>query len=76
MTEPAFAVPRSVMAALRATLRECAEDLQEEIDARCPKPEDGRGAAAQRRYERDSAVVARALDLADHLDRAFGGFPE
>ena len=49
-------------AALRSALRECADDLAGEIEARCP-PELRRGPDAARKYERDMAPVLRARAL-------------
>ena len=57
---------RTENAALRECLRECADDLEAELDARY-RPHDNIHPAMERRYDRDMEPVLRARALLGEL---------
>ena len=67
MSEPVtIAIERDQLAAFVRAARECAEDLQADIDARYPEAQRREQPSSERRWMRDSAV---AVTLLDHVIR-------
>lgn len=65
--EARYQVPQSLLERMRKSLRECAEDLQCELDARYGGSLDNPTQA--RRYENDVRPIKDAMQCLDDLDR-------